>query len=118
MRAPIHHLAVRTIAAGLLLAGAAAAEAASRFVERVPAHGTRTHSLYVGRDDNWLTVRGDGTTDLDCWVYQDGTLVDSDTDDSDYCILETPGIGTHRLVIKNYGNVYNDYTLRQRYSLR
>ena len=33
----------------------------------------------------------------------------SDTDTTDVCVLPSPGIGMHRVVIHNYGRVYNDY---------
>ena len=101
----------------LALVSIPAAARSANFVlrGRVYAHTTIAHSLYVGVNDNYVTVRGDGSTDLDCWIYgDDGRLVDSDTDNTDYCVLETPGIGVHRLVIKNYGEVYNDYVVATR----
>jgi hypothetical protein len=103
----------------LLVLSTAAKATDARSAIRIRARSTNTHSVYVGIRDNWLTVDGDGTTDLDCWVYDaDGDLVDSDTDDTDYCVLHTPGVGRHRLVVKNYGTAYNDYALRQREALR
>lgn len=81
---------------------------------RAPAGAMKVHTVEIGVHDNRLTVEGDGDTDLDCWVYgPDGQKVDSDTDTTDYCILDTPGIGTHRLYIKNLGSVYNDYVVRR-----
>lgn len=81
---------------------------------RVLAHGSRTHYLDVGRRDDFITVEGDGDTDLDCWVYDESNrLVDSDTDSTDYCVLSTPGMGRHRLVIRNLGAIYNDYVVSQ-----
>jgi hypothetical protein len=35
--------------------------------------------------------------------------VSSDTSWTDICLLATPGLGRHRLVVRNYGGVYNDY---------
>jgi hypothetical protein len=79
---------------------------------RVYGNRTNVHAIYVGESTNYVTVRGDGDTDLDCWIYDSyGRLVDSDTDDTDYCVLRTPGIGTHRVVITNNGGVYNDYVV-------
>jgi hypothetical protein len=97
------------------LLGARIAAAAPSIAARVLAHGENEHSVNVGSNDDLLIVDGDGTTDLDCWVYDArGRLVDSDTDETDYCVLSTPGIGRHRLVIKNYGNAHNDYVVKQR----
>lgn len=109
----------RSLVVGLVaLAGlATTAEAARRYVTgRVAPDASRSHAIYVGMDDHYMTVRGQGRSgdDLDCWVYdQGGDLVDRDTDDTDYCILETPGVGTHRVVIRNYGRHTNNYVVRQ-----
>lgn len=113
----------RSLVVGLVaLAGlATTAEAARQYVTgRVAPESSRSHSIYVGMDDHHMTVRGQGRSsdDLDCWVYDpDGELVDRDVDDTDYCILDTPGLGTHRLVIRNYGRYTNGYTVRQHVSL-
>lgn len=95
--------------------GAGVSAAAPGFAGRVRAHGENEHAVNVGGDDDLLIVDGDGRTDLDCWVYDArGRLIDSDTDETDYCVLSTPGTGRHRLVIKNYGNASNDYVVKQR----
>jgi hypothetical protein len=120
MRTTILRAVLRAMLASLMLAcGFSTAEAAWTFIEgRLGPRSTRSHSLYVGMYDNYLTVRGNGRTDLDCWVYDsDGALVDSDTDSTDYCILETPGIGTHRLVIRNLGGMTNYYSVNQLFDL-
>jgi hypothetical protein len=79
---------------------------------RVFAFSRNVHSLYVGVNDNFVVVDGDGSTDLDCWLYDsDGWLVSSDTDATDTCVLSAPGIGTHRVSIRNRGSVYNDYVI-------
>ena len=79
---------------------------------RVDAGGRNVHVLSVGLYDNYVVVEGDGDTDLDCWLYDAaGRLVSSDTDLTDVCVLPAPGIGTHQVVIRNFGNVYNDYTI-------
>ena len=114
----------RSLVVGLVaLAGlATTAEAARLYVSgRVGPDASRSHALYVGMDDHYMTVRGQGRSsdDLDCWVYDPaGDLVDSDTDGTDYCILETPGLGTHRVVIRNYGRYTNSYVVRQHETLR
>lgn len=61
-----------------------------------------------------VTVNGDGDTDLDLYVYdENGNLIDSDTDRTDYCICTfTPKwTGVFKIKIKNLGNVYNRYRL-------
>lgn len=79
---------------------------------RVGAGGRNVHTVWVGNYDNFVIVQGDGDTDLDCWLYDSaGNLVSSDTDLTDYCILPSPGIGSHQVVIRNWGVVYNDYTI-------
>jgi hypothetical protein len=116
LKHPYHRVLVRlVICAATLLGSVATAQAASvYFRDRVQARSIKQHFVQVGLSDAWLKVRGDGDTDLDCWVYDaSNQLVDSDTDDTDYCILQTPGYGRHRLVIKNYGAVYNEYVVSQ-----
>ena len=112
---------IRRLLLGVLgmLGVASTADAMRHVIDgQVGPRGRRTHALHVGLEDYWLTVRGNGRTDLDCWVYDSyGELVDSDTDETDYCILETPGVGTHRLVIRNFGGRTNYYTIRQLASL-
>lgn len=60
-------------------------------------------------------VSGDGDTDLDLFIYDaNGNLVASDTDYGDDCLcIWTPRwTGNFKIKIKNYGRVYNCYTLR------
>lgn len=72
------------------------------------------HSIYVGRYDNFVVVRGNGNTDLDCWLYDaDGDLVSSDTDETDVCVLSAPGVGMHRVAIRNLGSQSNFYSVRK-----
>lgn len=104
-------IAVLAIAAVGFTAGSARA-AAAFFSGRVWAYSTNRHDLFVGLTDNHVVVRGDGDTDLDCWLYDyDGRLVSSDTDGTDVCVLASPGFGMHRVVIRNLGSVYNDYVV-------
>jgi hypothetical protein len=107
---------IARIAAAALLALATAAGTASAAnwirTGRVHAFDTNRHSLYVGPTEATVVVDGDGTTDLDCWLYNpNGRLVSSDTDETDFCVLDAPDVGTHRLVISNLGDVYNDYVI-------
>lgn len=69
---------------------------------------------FNGGENAHVVVDGDGDTDLDCYAYaEDGSLIDSDTDLTDYCILDwfENWTGTVRIEIHNLGNVYNDYVL-------
>jgi len=59
-----------------------------------------------------IAVSGDGDTDLDCYVYdENGNLVDSDTDDTDDCVLSNVPrwTGNFTLRIRNLGTAYNCY---------
>jgi hypothetical protein len=77
----------------------------------------QTHSYtisFTGGEAAIIEVVGDGDTDLDCWVYdENGNLIDSDTDYTDYCVLGwTPSwTGEFQLQIKNYGTVWNGYVI-------
>lgn len=69
---------------------------------------------FNGGENAHVVVDGDGDTDLDCYAYaEDGSLVDADTDTTDYCILDwfENWTGTIRIEIHNLGDVYNDYAL-------
>jgi hypothetical protein len=111
-------LALSAAALGSLLntptAGAQIRSALERWVllvERVQAGDTDQLTVTSSRARAfWVT--GDGDTDLDCRLYQNGQLVDLDTDDTDVCLLYTRGrSGTFRLTVRNYGDVYNDYVV-------
>ena len=82
--------------------------------------------VLAGRTDRWnlgefraneraeVRVRGDGDTDLDCFIYdQNGNEIDSDVDYTDYCILRwyPRWQGPFTLYIRNLGSVYNRYVL-------
>jgi hypothetical protein len=61
-----------------------------------------------------VSIRGDGDTDLDCWVYdENGNEIDSDTDGTDHCVLSwTPRWrGTFEIRVSNLGSMSNCYTL-------
>jgi hypothetical protein len=110
-RSKLSSVARRSISVALAVATVAGAARAAdgAFSGRVRAYTTNTHRLYVGSETR-VIVDGDGDTDLDCWLYNPaGRLVSRDTDSTDYCVLAAPDVGTHRLVIRNFGDVYNDY---------
>ena len=81
----------------------------------VKANTTDVYNItFRGGEYARITVNGDGDTDLDLYVYdENGNLIDSDTDRTDYCVATfTPKwTGTFKVKIKNLGNVYNRYRL-------
>jgi hypothetical protein len=99
-----------------LLVVATAVPAFARFVrvDRVLAYDTDTWRVWAAAGQTSVTVDGDGDTDLDCWVYDRfGTLLDSDTDGTDLCIMRfrLPSSGQLTIRIRNLGDVYNEYEL-------
>ena len=82
---------------------------------RVDANSTDTFEVSMRGDEAWtVTVDGDGDTDLDLYVYdEDGNLLDSDTDGTDYCVCRgnTRWSGPFTIKVKNLGDVYNDYQI-------
>lgn len=86
--------------------------------DRILARGTdwfgRQDLVFVGGEPARIGVRGDGDTDLDCWVYDENDrLIDSDTRYVDECILswQPRWTGPFKLRIQNLGGVYNNYVL-------
>lgn len=70
--------------------------------------------VFEGEETAMITVRGDGSTDLDCRVYDQGNhLVESDTDSTDTCYLRwTPAwTGKFKLKITNVGRISNIYVV-------
>lgn len=85
-----------------------------RFSGRVSARSTDVYNLgnFRGGEPAEVRVRGDGDTDLDCYIYdENGNRIDSDTDMTDYCILRwhPRWTGPFRLYIRNLGSVWNGY---------
>lgn len=82
---------------------------------RVKAGATDVFKVrFRGGERAMVLVSGDGDTDLDLFIYNaNGDLVDSDTDDTDDCVcIWTPRYtSTYTIKVKNYGRVYNEYTL-------
>ena len=84
--------------------------------DRVLAGNTDTWTIrFRGGEDAYVSVSGDGDTDLDLYVYDENmNLITSDTDGTDYCVcrFRPKWTGVFYIKIKNWGRVYNRYTLR------
>ena len=106
-----------TVLSASALIGAALATPAAAAIEpwllgrgRVEANDTDWLSIRTSGHAIWVT--GDHTTDLDCRLYQNGRLLDSDTDLTDTCLLYTNDSGgPYTLTVQNLGGVYNDYVI-------
>ena len=98
-----------SLACSTLLAGPCVARATSI---RIEAWGSREHTLDVAPSGQWIVIQGNGNSDLDCWVYDEQRrLLDSDTNGTDHCVLETRGTGVHRVDVENVGNRPNRYVV-------
>lgn len=65
------------------------------------------------REDLEIMVRGNGTSDLDCFLYNaDGQLVAKDDDATDTCLIGglTTGV-SYRLYVRNVGTSVAAYRL-------
>jgi hypothetical protein len=84
-------------------------------VARVSAYSSVSYTMtYFAGEDAVVTVEGDGDTDLDVFVYdENGYLIASDEDLSDFCVVSwcPRWTGSFTIVIENLGGVYNEYTL-------
>jgi hypothetical protein len=84
-------------------------------VERVAAGATDVYTVtFRGGERATVTVRGDGDTDLDLYVYdENGNLIVKDDDHTDNCVVSfTPKwTGPFKIRVVNRGNVYNQYTI-------
>jgi len=104
--------------AALLVTGAAAHAFTDFFLaSSVLAFHTDTWRVWTSAGDHRVVVRGDGDTDLDCYVYDRfGNLLDADTDGTDFCVIDiyNPSSGNLTIRVLNLGSVYNEYTLRVR----
>jgi hypothetical protein len=75
---------------------------------------TEAYTIEFSRGQAAIIVDGNGTTDLDCRVYDSqNTLVASDLDGTDYCVLRWRQwvSGPVRLEIVNLGYVSNFFTI-------
>ncbi len=83
--------------------------------DTVKAGATDIYNIpFYGNEEASVLVIGDGDTDLDLFIYDDNdNFITSDTDSGDTCLAQwTPRrTGKFKVKIKNYGNVYNRYTL-------
>ena len=104
--------------AALLVIGAAAPAFADFFrAGSVLAFNTDTWRVWASVGNRRVVVRGDGDTDLDCYVYDRfGNLLDADTDGTDFCVMEfyNPSSGDLTIRIRNLGSVYNGTRFRVR----
>ncbi len=79
--------------------------------DRVEAYASIYYeTAFRGGEVAIFEVVGDGDTDLDCFVYDEyGTLIVSDTDYTDHCVLIwTPSrTEAYSVVVKNLGGVWN-----------
>jgi hypothetical protein len=104
------------VAAVAILATSTVAMAQGSF-RRIFGGQTQTFTAYVVAGvPAAVTIRGDGDTDLDLYVYNRfGQLVAVDDDGTDHCIVRwvpaSTGMVTIRLV--NLGGVFNDYVIRR-----
>lgn len=80
---------------------------------RVPARSYQDWTVTLrGGETTCFVVSGDGTTDLDIYVYDhNGNLISSDTSYGDDCFvaIDVFYTSTFTLRVKNLGYVYNDY---------
>ncbi len=98
-----------------LVAAPATASAGIVHTDRVNANTTDVFEFtFPAGEVTRITVSGDGDTDLDLFIYdENGNLMDSDEDDTDYCIasVRPRWTGKFKIKIKNWGDVYNEYRL-------
>lgn len=69
---------------------------------------------FVAGEAARIVVDGDGDTDLDVYVYDEGgNLIDSDTDGTDFCVCEwTPRwTGAFTIRVENLGLVWNQFSI-------
>lgn len=88
---------------------------ARRHEDRVRPSHRDSYELRFHQDDPALVlVTGDGSTDLDCVVYDsDVNVVASDVNPRDYCVLRwTPERSNFTLKIRNLGDVANRYVVQ------
>jgi hypothetical protein len=112
------------VAAAAVLAAAQPAAAQARGfyrIDQVQAYDTDVWRVWVpGNRDVRVTVRGDGDTDLDLFVYDAGSgrLLGMDNDYTDYCVttFRSPRGGRWlEIHVRNLGGVWNEYAIRITY---
>jgi hypothetical protein len=84
-------------------------------IEVVAAQGTVTYKLpFRANEIATIFVSGDGSTDLDMYVYdENGILVGYDEENSDDCLvrLSPKWTGSFTIVVKNLGGQQNRYAI-------
>lgn len=106
-------LSVFLLIAGSAMAGSVQGPRSS--MNAVEGRGTDVFVfVFEGLETARITVIGDGSTDLDCFVYDsDGLIVASDNDTTDQCVISWMPFETqkYKLKIKNLGRVTNTYRI-------
>lgn len=116
MKTPVS--AMTTLALFLVCAGAGAGASGGPVNHRDTVLGNHTDSFSIVFDKGKsarVLVNGDGSTDLDCAVYDNGGhYIDSDNDPGDTCLLQFTPAWTGKFTVKviNRGSSANEYTLR------
>jgi hypothetical protein len=110
---------IALVLAVLLVPGAAVAGrigGPQRHLDSVNARSNDWYRIpFHGNEQATIVISGDGSTDLDCWVYdENGNQVDSDTDSTDKCWLTwTPAwSGVFKVKISNFGYISNVYVMQ------
>jgi hypothetical protein len=100
-----------------LMSGAQALRASDSTVSRVRAYQMDSWRIWVSAGWHRVTVDGDGDTDLDLYVRAaDGHLLDSDDDETDFCVTSffMARGGYIEIYVRNLGRVSNEYELTVR----
>jgi len=104
-------LAASAIAPAAALAGDIAG--AGCVTERVGANRTDVYRIqFVPGQPAWVSIRGDGDTDLDLQVIDpDGRTVCAEvgTSDREQCTWQPTSAGVTQVRILNHGDVFNEY---------
>ena len=70
--------------------------------------------VFNARQPAVVRVSGDGSSDIDCFVYDsNNNLVDEDTDDTDTCLLTWTPVWTGKFTLRivNQGAIANEYVV-------
>jgi hypothetical protein len=111
------YLATLLMIAGLILVASVTGSAQNLHLHTdvVRGYGTDVyHMAFVGREWEVLAVSGDGSTDIDLYVYDENDiLVAKDDDSSDECRVRfiPRWTGNFTVLVVNRGRYANKYTL-------
>lgn len=80
---------------------------------RIPEQSIQTHQVFLSEGLAQITIRGDGDTDLDLYVYDSyGQSVQSDRyGDYEVVTFKVNRSGYFTVKVINRGRVYNDYRM-------